>query len=384
MMHGHVKAALVLADGTLFKGHSFGAPLNNKDYLWGEVVFNTSIFGYQEILTDPSYAGQILTFTNPHIGNVGCNSLDQESANVHAAGVVIRDVTKITSNFRAEFSFENYLKNNNCSGIYGIDTRALVRHLRDNGSQLGAIAPFTDSVKEELVEYLQQKDYSAINFVEKVTCAEPYEWNELPWDQRTNSFPKMEAADLRPRPHIVAIDCGIKYNILRLLTRVGFRVTVVPCHYNADQIASMNPAGIFISNGPGDPSSLNDLVNTTRELIGRFPIFGICLGHQLIAQAVGGSTYKLKFGHRGGNHPVRFEENKVIEISVQNHGYAVKMEGLPSDAIVSHLNLNDNTVEGLFMPKQKVLSVQYHPESSPGPHDAQYLFDKFYNLVVNA
>jgi len=378
------KAVLTLADGKTYQGYAFGNVADFTEPVWGEVVFNTSIFGYQEIITDPSYAGQIMSFTNPHIGNVGCNSMDVESHDVHVTGVVIRNLTNSTSNYRAQMTFEEYLKQNNKVGLCGIDTRELVRYLRDNGSQLGAISLGDAAKASTLTDFLKSKDYADVNFVEQVSCTDPYQWSELPWDHKGNYYPKLDSTKLNSRPHVVAIDCGIKFNILRLLTATGFRVTVVPSTYGSERIAALKPDGVFISNGPGDPSKLPFLVKTTKELLEKYPMFGICLGHQLIGQAIGGSTFKLKFGHRGGNHPVRFETNKVIEISVQNHGYAVSPEGLPKDAVVSHVNLNDGTVEGLELPKQRAFSVQYHPESSPGPHDSQYLFQRFYDLVTNA
>ncbi|MDZ4784717.1 MAG: glutamine-hydrolyzing carbamoyl-phosphate synthase small subunit [bacterium] len=378
------KATLVLTDGTILEGWGFGALHEVSDPVWGEVVFNTSIFGYQEIITDPSYAGQIMCFTNPHIGNVGCNSLDQESNAVHTEGLIIRDLSKVTSNFRAEMDLQTYLNRNKRMGLYGIDTRYLVKHLRDNGSQIGVMAVGDRSIATKLLEIARSKDYSELNFVERVSCKESYEWSELPWDHKLNKYKKLSPEELKNRPHVVAIDCGVKFNILRLLTAAGFRVTVAPCTFSTSELIALKPNAIFLSNGPGDPGKLGTLVATTKELLGKYPMFGICLGHQLIGQAIGGTTFKLKYGHRGGNHPVRNELIDKIEISVQNHGYAVKSEGLPKEVVISHLNLNDQTVEGLDLPHLKAFSVQYHPESSPGPHDAQYLFKRFYEMVVNA
>ncbi len=378
------KAVLVLADGREFHGYGFGALRDVTSPTWGEVVFNTSMLGYQEILTDPSYAGQIMCFTNPHIGNVGCNSLDVESSKMHAEGLVIRELSKRVSNFRSEQSLEEYLKNEKRMGIYGIDTRALVRYLRDNGAQVGALAVGGKEEVTKLKEFAASKDYGAVDFVKAVSCTKPYVWSELPWNSKRNEYSKVDEKTLLARPHVVAVDCGIKYNILRLLTSVGFRVTVVPSSYNAKQILELKPRGVFLSNGPGDPAKLSGLVAMTKELLGKVPMFGICLGHQIMGQALGGKTFKLRFGHRGGNHPVRNDLTNVIEISVQNHGYAVDPSSLPRDAGVSHINLNDRTVEGLDLPKHKAFSVQYHPESSPGPHDAEYLFKRFYDLVNHA
>ena len=378
------KALLVLADGTYFEGYGFGALRDSSNPAWGEVVFNTSMLGYQEILTDPSYAGQIMTFTNPHVGNVGCNSLDIESSKIHAEGVIIRELSKTSSNFRSEESFESYLTREGKMGICGIDTRALVRRLRDKGSQVGAIACGGIDKINNLKTFAATRRYDDVDYVAAVSCKTPYGWSELPWNGKTNSYPKLSETALNGRPHVVAIDCGIKYNILRLLTGVGFRVTVVPSSYSAEQILGLKPNGVFLSNGPGDPAKLKDLVSTTKTLLGKVPMFGICLGHQLIGQAIGGKTFKLGFGHRGGNHPVRNDLTNIIEISVQNHGYAVDPTTLPREAGVSHINLNDRTVEGLDLPKLKAFSVQYHPESSPGPHDAEYLFKRFYDLVTHA
>lgn len=375
------KGVLALSDGTIFEGEAFGKT-DLAEPIWGEVVFNTSMYGYQEILTDPSYAGQIMTFTNPQIGNVGCNSLDVESANVHVQGVLIRELSKAVSNFRAEQSLPEYLKENGKVGIAGIDTRKLVKLLRDKGSQVGAIACGDDINTKALVEFAASKDYDAINFVEKVSCKTPYAWNQLPWELKTNSYPTLSDAELSSRPHLVVIDCGVKYNILRLMLKHGFKVTVVPWNYTSDQIAELNPDAVFFSNGPGDPSVLTSIVETAKGLLGRYPIFGICLGHQIVSQALGAKTFKLGFGHRGGNHPVRDETTSKVEITVQNHGYAVKPDKLPETVPVSHLNLNDMTVEGIDIPEMKAFTIQYHPESSPGPHDAQYLFERFYSLAT--
>lgn len=384
MMTKREKAVLVLADGREFQGYGFGTLRDSKSPIWGEVVFNTSMLGYQEILTDPSYAGQIMCFTNPHVGNVGCNSLDVESTKMHAEGVVIRELSKRVSNFRAEQSFEEYLQKEQKMGIFGIDTRSLVRHLRDKGAQVGALSTGGKEEVARLREFAASQDYGAIDFVRVVSCNKPYEWSELPWNSKRNEYTKVDEKSLKGRLHVVAVDCGIKFNILRLLAGVGFKVTVVPSSYTAEQILELKPKGVFLSNGPGDPAKLHGLVATTKALLGKVPMFGICLGHQIMGQALGGKTFKLRFGHRGGNHPVRNDLTNVIEISVQNHGYAVDPSSLPRDAGVSHINLNDRTVEGLDLPKLKAFSVQYHPESSPGPHDAEYLFKRFYDLVSHA
>lgn len=375
------KAVLALDDGTLFYGDGFGALASQENPALGEVVFNTSMYGYQEILSDPSYAGQMITFTCPHIGNVGCNHDDIESSKLHAASVIIRDLSLTSSNFRAQTDLSSYLADAGVMGIAGIDTRSLVSHIRDRGARIGALAANVNNVSN-LVEQARHWSYEATDYVAQVTCSEPYQWNGLPW-ALANGYRKLSDSKVYSRPHVVAIDCGVKNNILRLLLEVGFRVTVVPATSKLPEIERLNPDGIFLSNGPGDPSRLPYLVNTVEELIGRFPIFGICLGHQILGQALGGKTFKLKFGHRGGNHPVRDEKTGKVEITVQNHGYAIDRDSLPDDVALSHVNLNDQTVEGIVLPEARAFSVQYHPESSPGPHDAGYLFKRFFDLVVN-
>ncbi len=377
------KAALALADGTIFWGQAFGAECDVSNAAVGEVVFNTSMFGYQEIITDPSYAGQMLCFTTPHIGNVGCNSADNESDKVHATGVIIRDLSPVVSNFRAEKSLSEYLQRVGIMGLTGIDTRDLVRHLRDVGSQMGAMACGNDVNPSDLVDKARSMgSMLGKEYVTAVTCKEPYTWFEGSWTGTGNSYKAIAEEVLAQRPHVVALDCGIKQNILRLLVDAGFRVTVVPAGYEAAAILALRPDGLFLSNGPGDPATLDFIVANVKELLGRFPIFGICLGHQILAQAVGGKTFKLKFGHRGGNHPVKHIQSGRVEITVQNHGFAVDDKSLPSEAHISHINLNDNTVEGLDISGTKAFSVQYHPEASPGPHDAGYLFREFFEKVV--
>jgi carbamoyl-phosphate synthase small subunit len=379
--------ALALADGTVFKGRCFGAARGVAQAVVGEVVFNTSMYGYQEIMTDPSYAGQIMTFTYPHIGNVGCNAEDVESARVYVEGLLIRDLPKRVSNFRAQMSLPQYLWQNGIMGLAGLDTRQLVTHLRTHGAQMGAFACGDNLNVDDLIARarlagsMEGKDY-----VQAVSCKTPYAWNETTWALNYQSPQSgsrhINFDQLWSRPHVVALDCGIKYNILRLLVDVGFRVTVVPATSTAAEILAHKPDGLFLSNGPGDPASLQYIVKAVRELFGKIPTFGICLGHQILGQVVGGRTYKLKFGHRGGNHPVRYEPTGRVEITVQNHGFAVDPQSLPKSARISHVNLNDQTVEGLEFPDARAFCVQYHPESSPGPHDARYLFRKFYEEVV--
>ena len=382
-------AVLALADGRSFKGFGFGADSSSEDPAIGEVVFNTSMSGYQEILSDPSYSGQIMTFTCPHIGNVGCNEEDNESDQVHVAGIIIRSLSKRVSNFRAKESLPEYLARNKITGISGIDTRSLVLHLRNTGSQMGAIAIGEKIAVDDLVEHARSAgSMLGKNLVPNVSTKKAYQWTEKTWDieglwSGKGPYLKSSPNDLWSRPHIVALDCGIKRNILRLLVDSGFRVTVVPASTSIDEIKKYQADALFISNGPGDPATLGDIVEVTKGLLGQLPIFGICLGHQIISQAVGAKTYKLKFGHRGANHPVIDCKTKKVEITVQNHGFAVDKESIPKDIFVSHLNLNDQTVEGIAIPELKVQSIQYHPEASPGPHDAAYLFDNFFEMLVS-
>lgn len=376
---------LALANGTVFKGQSFGALRGENDAIIGELVFNTSMYGYQEILTDPSYAGQIMTFTYPHIGNVGCNEDDVESSQVYTEGLVVRSAHKSPSNFRSTISLPDYLAKSNVMGIEGIDTRELVIALRTHGAQMAVMAAGEGVNPDTLVDRaralgsMEGKDY-----VEHVACQEMYTWDYLPWSLEHGNRRRLSQEQLVSRPHVVAVDCGVKTNILRLLVDVGFRVTVVPAGTTAADIMSLRPDGVFLSNGPGDPATLGYVVGPVQEILGRVPIFGICLGHQILGQALGGKTYKLKFGHRGGNHPVRDETTGKVEITVQNHGFAVDKASVEKRAFISHLNLNDMTVEGLESKELKAFSVQYHPEASPGPHDSRYLFERFYTLVTSA
>jgi len=369
-------AMLALADGTIFRGESFGASGESE----GEVVFNTSMSGYQEIVTDPSYRKQMLTFTTPHIGNVGVNEDDVESDRIQVAGVIVREVSEQFSNYRSEGSFEDYLNRNAVVGITGIDTRALVLHLRTFGSQMGVIATGNRSASELVDKAKAIPSMEGTDLVPVVSAKKIYQWRQRTWKPGIG-FKDLTPEEERTRPHIVAIDFGIKYNILRLLIEHGFRVTVVPCKTPAAEIMALKPDGIFLSNGPGDPATVRYGIKTINELLGKVPMFGICLGHQLLGHAVGVPTFKLKFGHRGGNHPVRNQLTGKVEITVQNHGFASKADSVPEGVRITHLNLNDNTIEGLDVPDAKAFSVQYHPESSPGPHDARYLFENFKRLV---
>lgn len=376
---------LALANGAVFRGQCFGALRGEDDPICGELVFNTSMYGYQEILTDPSYAGQIMTFTYPHIGNVGCNEDDVESSRVYVEGLIVRAAHKVPSNFRATMSLPEYLAKNNVMGVEGIDTRELVIALRTHGAQMAVMASGSSINPDTLVDRakaagsMEGKDY-----VKHVACKEMYTWDYLPWSLEHGNRRRLSQEQLVSRPHAVAVDCGVKTNILRLLVDVGFRVTVVPAGTSAAEIMSLRPDGVFLSNGPGDPATLGYAVKPVSEIVGQVPIFGICLGHQILGQALGGKTYKLKFGHRGGNHPVRDETTGKVEITVQNHGFAVDKASVEKRAFVSHLNLNDMTVEGLESRELRAFSVQYHPEASPGPHDSRYLFERFYRLVTSA
>lgn len=368
-----MKAILALADGRVFHGKGFGAP----GEVTGEVVFNTSMSGYQEILTDPSYAGEIVTMTYPLIGNYGVNLEDVESVRPHLAGFVVKECSDFPSNWRSRMSLDAYLKENNIVGIQGIDTRALVRHIRDKGAQTGIISS-VDIDPESLLEKARKApSIVGRDLVREVTCKEPYHWSEGPWDL-VDGYKK---AAPPARYKVVAYDFGIKRNILRNLVESGCDVTVVPADTPAQEVLAMDPDGIFLSNGPGDPEPIAYAQENIRQILGKKPLFGICLGHQLLSIALGGKTYKLKFGHRGGNQPVRRGDGHEVEITAQNHGFAVDADSINSHAVLTHINLNDNTVEGLTHKELPAFSVQYHPEASPGPHDARYLFERFIEMM---
>jgi carbamoyl-phosphate synthase small subunit len=365
-------AKLALEDGSVFTGQAFGAAGTSE----GEVVFNTSMTGYQEILTDPSYKGQIVTMTYPLIGNYGINRRDVESKRPHVAGFVIKELSPIFSNYRADLSLDEYLKQNNVIGIQGIDTRALVRKLRISGSMRGILSTkILDDGK--LVDRARHgAQMAGADWVQAVKPECEYAWTE---DQGDWGLGKVERGD---GLHVVALDCGAKSNILRHLAERGIKVTVLPPDTTADEIMKHRPDGVFISNGPGDPAVLDYAVRPIQGVINKVPIFGICLGHQLLGRAIGADTYKLKFGHRGGNQPVKNLDTGRVEITSQNHGFAVEQKSLEkAGGIVTHINLNDQTVEGFRHSTLPVFSVQYHPEASPGPHDAAYLFDAFVEMM---
>lgn len=356
------KAILVLEDGRTFTGSSFGA----DGEAFGEMVFNTSMSGYQEILTDPSYAGQIVAMTYPLIGNYGTNRDDVESRRPWAEGFVVREASRIASNFRSTAPLQDYLTANNIVGLEHIDTRALVRHIRDKGAMRSGISTVDTDPESLLSRVLVSPEMADRELATAVTTGTSYEY----------------PAVAEQKYHVVAYDFGVKTNSLRKLASHGCRITVVPTTTSADEVLALAPDGIFLSNGPGDPAAMMNVVGEIRKLISsKTPIFGICLGHQLLGEAFGGKTYKLKFGHRGGNQPIKDLTTGKIEITAHNHGFAVDASSLPDDVEVTHLNLNDHTVAGLRHRSLPVFSVQYHPESAPGPHDSQYLFDRFIGLM---
>jgi carbamoyl-phosphate synthase small subunit len=365
-------AVLALADGTVFRGRSFGADGETA----GEVVFNTSMTGYQEILTDPSYRGQLVCMTYTEIGNVGVNAEDIESRRPFVDGFIVKEYWAEPSNWRSQESLGAYLERYGIVGIHGIDTRALVRHLRTSGAQTGVIST-TDLDADRLIR--KAKEHPTLlgrDLVRDVSSVEPYDWHQGRWSI-ANGY---ETAPHAER-FVVAYDYGIKWNILRNLAAAGCRVRVVPASTPAEDVLEMKPDGIFLSNGPGDPDAVTYAIDNVAKLVGKKPLFGICLGHQILGLALGGKTYKLKFGHHGGNQPVMDLTTRKVEITAQNHGFAVDVDSLAGLAELTHVNLNDKTVEGLSVPSKRAFSVQYHPEASPGPHDANYLFERFMQLI---
>jgi len=369
---GRQPALLVLEDGSVFRGTAFGA----EGESFGEVVFNTAMTGYQEILTDPSYCGQIIAMTAPQIGNTGVNPEDFEAAAPHCAGFVVREASPLVSNWRAGGDLSSFLAQHGILGIEGIDTRALTRALREKGAQRGVISTVVADPDALLARVAASPSMEGRDLVPQVTCAEAYAWDEPAW-----TAPDLRAGTPAPRAaelHVVAFDFGIKRNILRDLRSVGCAVTVVPATTSAADAAALSPDGYFLSNGPGDPAAVGYAIDTVRALVETgTPTFGICLGHQILGLALGGSTYKLRFGHHGGNHPVKDLATGKVEITSQNHGFCVDLESLKGKATCTHINLYDDTVEGIRVDGKPVFGVQYHPEASPGPHDAEYLFGRF-------
>lgn len=369
MLPSFPPAILALADGTVFRGYSIGA----AGHTIGEVVFNTAITGYQEILTDPSYSRQIVTLTYPHIGNVGVNREDVEATKVHAAGLIIKDLPILASNFRKEHTLSHYLKGEKVVAIAGIDTRKLTRILREKGAQNGCILAGEDNVQKAIDLARSFPGLSGMDLAKVVSVTQPYEWTQTEW-ALGRGYGKQEA----PKYHVVAYDFGIKFNILRMLAERGCRVTVVPAQTSAADVLAHNPDGVFLSNGPGDPEPCDYAIAATKEFLERrLPTFGICLGHQIMGLAVGAKTLKMKTGHHGANHPVKDLQDGRVVITSQNHGFAVDPESLPANARVTHVSLFDGTLQGFELTDKPAFCFQGHPEASPGPHDIAYLFDRF-------
>ena len=371
-------AILALEDGTVFEGRSFGASAERS----GEVVFNTALTGYQEVFTDPSYSGQIVILTNPQIGNYGTSVEDNEAPRPHIEGLVVREFSSMASNWRSDAEANTFLSRHGIPVVSDLDTRSLVRHLRTRGVMRGVLSSVSSDARKLVEKARGIPSMAGLDLASRVSTAERYEWDKPVEPCSPSEF---LARPPEATHHVVAYDFGIKQNILRRLVQVGCRVTVVPALTSAEDVLALKPDGIFLSNGPGDPEPLQTQVGNIRKLIGKKPVFGICLGHQLLGLAVGGKTYKLKFGHRGANHPVRNEITKKVEITSHNHGFAVDPDSLNLNEVeITHMNLNDGTLEGFRHRKEPVFCVQYHPEAAPGPHDSHYLFDEFVKLMSGA
>lgn len=371
-----MKAILALEDGFHFEGQAFGAEASSS----GEICFNTSMTGYQEVLTDPSYCGQMVVMTSPLIGNYGINPEDYESDRPHLSGFIIKELSGIPSNWRSTGTLDEFLKQHNVVGLQGLDTRALTRHIRDKGAQQAVISNDLSNPEALIQKARQSPSMEGKDLVQQVTCKEPYGWSEGDWDLRLG-YSDLSNNEHKDNFFVVAYDFGIKRNILRRLTQVGCKVKVVPATTPAEAVLEMKPDGVFLSNGPGDPAAVSYAIQNVRDLIGKVPIFGICLGHQILNLALGGKTYKLQFGHHGGNQPVMDLRKRKVEITSQNHGFAVDDKAGSDDVEITCINLNDQTVEGIRHKKYPVSSVQYHPEASPGPQDSSYLFQDFVTLM---
>lgn len=375
---GDTKALLVLHDGTVFEGQGFGAP----GEALGEVVFNTSMTGYQEILTDPSYRGQIVVMTYPQIGNYGTNPEDIESDGPKAEGFVVKEYIDFPSNWRSDESLRQYLKRHNIVGIEGIDTRALTKHIRDRGVQMGIISTIDHDPQSLLRKVRAHPGISSLDLVKEVTTDRPYSWEEGIWRWQADNSGKEPPRD-NPSLTVVVYDFGVKRSILRHLVETGFKVMVIPAKTPAEEVIE-RADGIVLSNGPGDPQTVTYAIENTKKLMGRIPILGICLGHQILGLAMGGRTYKLKFGHHGGNHPVMDLSTGRVEITAQNHNYCVDIQSLNGQAVLTHRNLYDGTEEGMRHKDLPIMSVQHHPEASPGPNDSGYLFRRFREMIEEA
>ena len=372
-----MKAVLALADGRIFEGTSFGA----QGEVTGEIIFNTSMTGYQEVITDPSYYGQMIVMTYPLIGNYGVNPEDFESDRPHLSSLIIKELSSISSNWRSHDTLHNFLTNHGIPGVHGIDTRALTRHIRNTGAQQ-AILSTLDTNPESLVRKAKQLPcLTGRDLVKEVSCKNPYEWNEEKWEKKNKLNSDQNNIKSKNSIFIVAYDFGIKRNILRMLKQSGCNIKVVPASMPADEVLAMGPNGVFLSNGPGDPTAVPYALKNVKYLIGKIPLFGICLGHQILTLALGATTYKMKFGHHGGNQPIMNLKTRRVEITAQNHGFAVEPSSINTDCSITSINLNDSTIEGISHNSLPIISIQYHPEASPGPHDSSYVFKEFIDLI---